>query len=98
MVNLDLKLITDFLSTQPISKAWIFGSFARGEENPQSDVDILVTFKEQVRIGLKFVQIINSLEKLLNRPVDLVEESSLLPWIKPIVEKEKILIYEGSER
>ena len=35
------KSIADYFKTQPVLKAWLFGSFARGEETPQSDVDIL---------------------------------------------------------
>ena len=36
------KAIAEYFKTQPVVKAWIFGSFARGEETPTSDVDILV--------------------------------------------------------
>lgn len=35
------KIIADYFKTQPVLKAWLFGSFARGEETPRSDVDIL---------------------------------------------------------
>lgn len=35
------QLIADYFKTQPVQKAWFFGSFARGEETPRSDVDIL---------------------------------------------------------
>ena len=38
--------IADYFKTQPIVRAWLFGSFARGEETPISDVDILVQFDE----------------------------------------------------
>ncbi len=38
------KIIADYFKTQPVVKAWLFGSFARGEETPESDVDILVEF------------------------------------------------------
>ena len=38
--------IADYFKTQPIERAWLFGSFARGEETPISDVDILVQFDE----------------------------------------------------
>ena len=96
-MELDINLISSYLSTQPVSKAWLFGSFARGDASSDSDVDLLVTFKNDIPIGLKFVNIISTLEKILNRHVDLVEENSLLPWIKPIVEKERILIYEGKD-
>ena len=36
------KKIADYFKTQPVVKAWLFGSFARGEETSDSDVDILV--------------------------------------------------------
>ena len=35
------KTIADYFKTQPVLKAWLFGSFARGEESPLSDVDIM---------------------------------------------------------
>ena len=34
--------IAEYFKTQPVLKAWLFGSFARGEETPESDVDILI--------------------------------------------------------
>ena len=42
--------IADYFKTQPVLKAWLFGSFARGEQTPESDVDILVQF-DQVHSG-----------------------------------------------
>ena len=40
------KLIADYFKTQPVLKAWIFGSYARGEETPESDVDIALILKD----------------------------------------------------
>lgn len=40
------KMIAEYFKTQPIMKAWLFGSFARGEETPESDVDLLVMGNE----------------------------------------------------
>ena len=94
MSELDLNKVRKYFTTQPINKAWLFGSYARGEATIESDVDILVSFNEDEKIGLKFISIINDLEDQLNKNVDLVEETTLLPWIKPFVDKEKILIYE----
>ena len=37
-----IQLIADYFKTQPVLKAWIFGSFSRGEQTPDSDIDILV--------------------------------------------------------
>jgi len=43
--------IADYFKTQPVVKAWLFGSFARGEETPLSDVDILVVRVDLVTEG-----------------------------------------------
>ena len=49
----DIKTtIAEYFKTQPVLKAWLFGSFARGEETPDSDVDILVEFDHSTAIGL----------------------------------------------
>ena len=67
------QVIADYFKTQPVVKAWIFGSFARGEETPLSDVDLLVVYDDKARVSLlKHCAIINDLEELLDRSVDLV--------------------------
>ena len=94
MGMIDIEKIKRYLSSQPVVKAWLFGSFARGEERDDSDVDILVQFSKGVRIGLRYFHMINDLEELADRKVDLVELSTLDPFVVPFVNKEKILIYE----
>lgn len=94
MPNDYLQKIASYFATQPIKKAWLFGSFAREEASADSDIDILVVFNDNIRIGMKFIEMIGTLEQMLNRTVDLVEEKTLLPWVRPTVEKERILIYE----
>ena len=44
--------IADYFKTQPVVRAWLFGSFARGEETPDSDVDILVEYDDNAHISL----------------------------------------------
>lgn len=84
-----------YLSTQPINKAWVFGSFSRGEETAESDLDLLVQFTPGAIVGLfKYSRMIRELSELVNCPVDLVEEGSLLPFAIDSVERDKILIYE----
>ena len=83
------------LSSLPIEKAWLFGSYSRGEEGPESDIDLLVRFDEDVRISLfKYAAIILSLEAEMGKKVDLVQEGSLLPFAAKTADKDKILIYE----
>ena len=89
------KAIADYFKTQPIVKAWLFGSFARGEETPLSDVDLLVVYDDKVRVSLlKHSAMINDLEDLLDRPVDLVEDGTLLPFAVESANRDKKLIYE----
>ena len=86
--------IAEYFKTQPVLKAWLFGSFARGEETPLSDVDILVVLDHSKPIGLKFFGMWNDLERLLDRKVDLVEEGELLPFATESANRDKRLIYE----
>ena len=69
----------------------LFGSVARGEGGPDSDVDILVEFRETPGLaeymGLKFW-----LEDRLGRHVDLVMDKALKPWARPLVEAEAIRV------
>lgn len=87
--------IQKYLATQPITKAWLFGSFSRGEETENSDVDILVDFDKDARIGLfKYAGIYGDLKELLGREVDLVQNGALKAFAIESAEQDKILIYE----
>ena len=94
MINFPLKEIQSYLSSVPIDKVWLFGSFARGEETETSDIDLLVQFTKGVKLGWLYFRIINELESLAKRKIDLVEISTLDPFVSPFVNKERILIYE----
>ena len=82
--------IAEYFKTQPVVKAWLFGSFARGEETPLSDVDILVVLDHSQPIGLKFFGMWNDLEQLLDRPVDFVEEGTLADFAHESFERDKV--------
>ncbi|MBR4678261.1 MAG: nucleotidyltransferase domain-containing protein [Bacteroidales bacterium] len=88
------KMIAEYFKTQPITKAWLFGSWARGEETPLSDVDILVQYDEDGISLLKHAAMICELEKILNRPVDIVEDGTLRPFAVASANRDKQLIYE----
>ena len=88
------QAIANYFTTQPVLKAWLFGSFARGEQHENSDVDILVVLDKSKPIGLSFFGMLNDLEELLGRNVDLVAEGSLLPFAQESAEHDKVLIYE----
>ena len=90
-----IPIIRKYFATLPIAKAWLFGSYSRGEETLESEVDIMVSFDKDAKISLfNYAGIICKLESLLNHKVDLVEEGTLLPFAQQSVNEDKILIYE----
>ena len=88
------QMIAEYFKTQPVLKAWLFGSYSRGEERPDSDVDILVTLDHSQPVGLKFFGMWGDLEEMLGRKVDLVTDKGLLPFARESADKDKKLIYE----
>lgn len=95
MIAINLDILKKFFSKEPIVKAWLFGSFARGEERADSDVDILVQFDRDAKVGLlRHADILLRLEQLLHRKVDLVPENSIYPELRQSINSSKILIYE----
>lgn len=89
-----IPLIRQYLATQPIQRAYLFGSYSRGEETPDSDVDLLVDFVPGETIGLKYPAMVCDLEDILHKDVDMVVNGSLLPFAVASAERDKILIYE----
>ena len=89
------KVIADYFKTQPVLKAWIFGSYSRGEQRLWSDIDILVQYDRSQPIGLmKIAGMKVELEDMLQCKVDLVEDGTLRPWAVESVKKDRKLIYE----
>ena len=90
------ETIAEYFKTQPVLKAWLFGSFARGEETPRSDVDILFVPDRTGKPFKLFTHggMLMDLQELLNRKVDLVEEGSLRPYAAESANRDKVLIYE----
>lgn len=90
-----INKITNYFANQPIEKAWVFGSYARADENKNSDIDILVNFSKGSKITLfKYVHIVNDLQVLTGRKIDLVEDGQLKSFAIESAEHDKILIYE----
>ena len=95
-MNLDnnqIEAIKNYFRTRPVLKAYLFGSYVRGNADKQSDIDILVDLDYSQKIGLQFIQMKIDLESLLNSKVDLVSSKGMSKHIKPMVDNEKKLIY-----
>ena len=91
-----IDMIADYFKTQPVLKAWLFGSYARGEETSDSDVDVLFVPDRSGKPFTLFTmaKMHQDLKKMLDKEVDLVEEGSLRPYASASAEQDKKLIYE----
>ena len=88
--NIDLK---DFFNNKPVLKAYLFGSYARDESTPESDIDFLLEMDDSANL-FQLVSIKLNLEKLFHRSVDIITTNGISPRLKPYIDKDKILIYE----
>ena len=64
----------------------VFGSYGRGQQNQNSDVDILVDFKKP--IGVEFIDLADELENMLKLKVDLASKNGLKPQYFETIEKD----------
>jgi predicted nucleotidyltransferase len=90
----NISILQNYFKDKPVFRAFVFGSFARGDADTKSDYDILVELDYSKKIGMEFIQMQLELADLLRKNVDLVSDKALSRYIRPFVEKEKILIYE----
>ncbi|AKD56517.1 nucleotidyltransferase family protein [Spirosoma radiotolerans] len=72
--------------TYPLASLALFGSYAEGTEIEDSDVDILVEFKQPV--GFEFIDLSIELENLLQKPVDLVTRQAIKPKLMPYITRQ----------
>ena len=89
-----IELIQQYFKAQPVLKAYLFGSYVRGEATLNSDIDILVDLDYNEAIGWAFIQMQIDLQNLLSKKVDLVSARGLSKYIQPIIDTEKQLIYD----
>ncbi|MCG2737730.1 MAG: nucleotidyltransferase family protein [Candidatus Methanoperedenaceae archaeon] len=94
-VNLEnlFKKIISLIKKHGAKKIAVFGSYARGKEKPQSDIDILVEFSERKSL-LELVGIEQELSDILGIKVDLLTEKSISPYLIGRIKKEMKVIYE----
>ncbi|PIS28440.1 hypothetical protein COT42_08105 [Candidatus Saganbacteria bacterium CG08_land_8_20_14_0_20_45_16] len=86
------KKIKPILIQYDVKKAGLFGSVARGEQTPNSDIDILVEIGKKSLSVLDFVGIKLELEDALDLRVDLVEYSTIKPLLRKQILSEEVSI------
>ena len=91
--ELDLPItvqdLREVLATHGVLKASIFGSYARGEARPDSDLDILVEYRPGVTLSQR-IELIEALAHAAGRPVDVVPDHVLSRHRRPYVERDKV--------
>lgn len=89
------RIILNYLDPIKPSKVGIFGSYARGENKKESDLDILLCFNYEHSVSLlKLAGLQQNISEALGIRVDLVTEKGLSPYIRPYVQKDLIYISE----
>ena len=90
-----MQQIAEYFKTQPVLKAWLFGSYARGEQTSESDIDILILPDKSQHFSLFTLSgMYEDLKELLNCEVDLITDGGLMPFARESADRDKILIYE----
>lgn len=88
-------VVSDYFKDKPVKKVWLFGSYARGEADDESDVDLLVIYDETCK-RLNYFQLgrfLGELQDLFHSDVDLVDEETLHPRLRRNVFEERKLLY-----
>ena len=90
-----IQQIAEYFKTQPVLKAWLFGSYSRGEERPDSDIDLLIQPDKSQNFSLFALSgMYEELKEMLGREVDLITDGGLMSFARESAERDKILIYE----
>ena len=81
-----------FESSGFVEKAYLFGSYARGEATPDSDIDFMVVLNKKV--GLDFFELYHFLSEEFGKRVDVITEKEAFEIMPKTIVKDKIKIYE----
>lgn len=90
--NVSQDRINQICQESGITYLALFGSQARGDQQLDSDIDLLVDFKETPGL-ISFIRTKQRFEKAFNRKVDLVTKNGLSKYLKPYIERDLKVIY-----
>ncbi|OGM74330.1 hypothetical protein A2382_02865 [Candidatus Woesebacteria bacterium RIFOXYB1_FULL_38_16] len=91
-IDIDSQKLQTICETNDISYLGLFGSFAVGQEQDDSDVDLLVDFNSTKSL-LEKGKVVVELQNLFNREIDLVSRKNVKPSLKPFISKQLITLY-----
>ena len=88
------KIVADYFKNKPVKKVWLFGSYARGEADSNSDVDVVVDVDYNLEIGIEYFSWYQDLEEAFDKKVDVVSKKYINKRLRPFIEKDMVLMYE----
>lgn len=87
------QTVTPIFKQYGISRAGVFGSYARGEEKADSDIDFLIRIGRPMDL-IQFIRLREELEVALGQSIDLVSDDVIIPYFEPQIKKDLVPIYE----
>ena len=96
LISNKIEGIQQLCKKHKVSRLYLFGSYSKGNANENSDVDLLVQFGNVDLLNYfdNFIDLKIKLEKLLGKPIDLVENKTIRnPFLKESIEQSQELIY-----
>ncbi len=90
----DTAKLIDVCRANAVASIGVFGSMARGQSTPQSDIDLLVEFGERKSL-LDLVRLERELSATLGRKVDLLTKNAISPYLREKILGEVRTIYEA---
>ncbi len=88
------QVISAYFAKKSVKKVWLFGSYARGEADEQSDVDVLIDIDYIPGIASDYLVWRDELAEKLNKKVDIVSTGWESKHVKPFIDKDKYIIYD----
>ena len=88
------NIISAFFADKPVIRAYVFGSYARGDADEKSDIDLLIDWDYAAHIGWGYVSAWRELKRKLNKEVDFVSVKWIDPALEEIINRDKLLVYE----
>jgi uncharacterized protein len=89
-----IQLLIDYFKTKPVTAVFLFGSYARGDADRESDIDLLLEIDFDAKRQFSASECIRELKTVLPVRVDLFLSHRILKYIKESVWQERLLIYK----
>ena len=86
------KTVSPIFKQYGVSQAGVFGSYARGDEQPGSDIDFLIHLGKPIDL-IQFIRLKAELQAALGKPIDLVTDDTIISYFEPDIKKDLISIY-----